>query len=80
METSKILSLIANALAVIVLAWKTIYDVHINKNAHKKERATGLDPVLAARNKRDRADVTTSITFVALAFCYALLIISEVIE
>lgn len=70
-------NLAGNILGLLALVWKTAYDLLWNPRRFKKELAT-LDPLEATRRKRDRADLTTAITFAALAASYALFILGSI--
>lgn len=68
------LNLAGNVLALLGLSFKTIYDLVWNPLVFRRELQT-LDPLEAARRKRDRTDKTTVIVFIILAVSYVLFII-----
>lgn len=73
------LAVVANAIAVLFLGWKTWYDRWWNprkferENEHAGEDFEAL--LQAAERKRDRAEWSAWITFMALAVSYILFII-----
>lgn len=73
-----------NLIGLLATGGKTIYDVFINPAQFKsaggvKEDGVELSGVrLAAKKKRERADISTLIAFVVLALSFFLLLIPTV--
>ena len=78
MDISNPLSFIGNLIALITLSWKTLYDLIINPRLFNQELKS-IDTVQAAKNKRNRTDNTTAITFMILALSYAILILETLL-
>jgi hypothetical protein len=74
---SQNLSLIADGLGFLVLAWKTLYDLWWNPRRFKGDRSSGIEAAAAALAKRTRADTTNWIAFGLLAVSYFLMIIKD---
>ena len=75
MTTPQIINTIANVLALITLALKTIYDLIWNKRQYQKQVREGADPLTAAEAKRRRSDISFALTFIGLSISYLLLLI-----
>jgi len=71
-------SLIANSIALLVLGWKTIYDLLWNPYKFKKDQKDGLEILKAAERKRNRTDRSTAITFLILSVSYAIFIYATI--
>lgn len=71
MAPETILAVLGNAVALVVLGWKTFYDLFWNKRRFQREK--GGDILEAARAKRERSDFTAAIVFLVLAISYGLL-------
>lgn len=71
------LALVGNVLGLLTLTWKTLYDLWWNPRRFREESEGGRE-LEAARQKRNRTDRTTAITFALLAVSYLLFIFQEV--
>jgi hypothetical protein len=64
-----------NVIGLVAVAGKTAYDLYFNPRRFKKE-ATDGNALEAAKKKRERADLSTGITFVLIGVGYAFTILA----
>jgi hypothetical protein len=76
LDNLNLFNLAGNVLALLGLSLKTIYDLVWNPLVFRRELQK-LDPLDAARRKRDRTDKTTVLVFIILAVSYVLFIIGD---
>lgn len=74
-KVSQVVNAIGNCIALASVAGKSFYDLYWNKRHFHKDVKAGMASLTAAEQKRKRADIVTSITFVGLAISYLILII-----
>jgi hypothetical protein len=75
MQITDQLSFWGNALALVALTLKTIYDLLINPRQFNSQ-SNGGNEVAAAKAKRKRADLTTALTFLFLAIASGLMMLA----
>lgn len=73
MDFATKLNLTANIIALLILAYKTYYDLFKNPRLYERDKET-MKVLEAARAKRERGDKSTSLTFFFLAISYLVFI------
>lgn len=78
--TGKVLPLSANVVSLLVLVWKTAYDLWWNPKKFHESLASGVEPIKAAREKKERSDSSTLVVFFFLAVASLLAILGDLYE
>jgi DNA repair exonuclease SbcCD ATPase subunit len=74
------MSIIGNIIAVLALAYKSLYDVYFNPRRFRTDLAKGVESVKALEDKNKRTSSSTTIAFAVTAISFALLVGADLVK